>query len=65
MKRGDVIVAKLPRIGGSVQAGVRPCIVVQNDTGNIYSPVAIVVPLTTENKKRLPTHVKIDLGGGV
>lgn len=34
-------------------------IIVSNDVGNEHSPVAIVVYLTTQEKKNLPTHVKI------
>lgn len=42
---------------GSEQGGVRPAIVVQNDDGNFYSNVLLVVPLTTQIKKRnMPTH---------
>ena len=48
-----------PRYGysGSEQGGIRPAIVVQNDDGNFYSNVLLVVPLTTQIKKRnMPTH---------
>lgn len=42
---------------GSEQGGIRPAIVVQNDDGNFYSNVLLVVPLTTQIKKRnMPTH---------
>ena len=41
----------------SEQGGIRPAIVVQNDDGNFYSNVLLVVPLTTQIKKRnMPTH---------
>lgn len=41
---------------GSVQSLVRPAIVVQNNKGNLYSTTTIVVPLTSKNRKSLPTH---------
>ncbi len=42
---------------GSEQGGLRPVIVIQNDTGNKYSPTVIVLPITSEIKKiNLPTH---------
>lgn len=65
--RGDLILVEFPNVGGSVQTGVRPAIVIQNNMGNKYSPCLIVVPLTSnvENKKYLPTHVLIDTEGGV
>lgn len=42
---------------GSEQSGLRPAIVVQNNIGNKYSPTVKVVPVTTQVKKRMPTHV--------
>ena len=35
----------------SVQVGVRPGVIIQNDIGNKYSPTSIAVPLTSEIKK--------------
>lgn len=56
-KRGDVYMMDLNPYSGSEQGGVRPAIVVQNDDGNFYSNVLLVVPLTTQIKKRyMPTH---------
>ena len=44
----------------SEQSGIRPCIIIQNDIGNQYSPTVIVMPLTAELKKQyLPTHCLI------
>jgi len=41
----------------SEQGGIRPVIVIQNDTGNRYSPTVIVLPITSELKKiNMPTH---------
>lgn len=39
------------------QADDRPAIVIQNDTGNLYSPTVIVAYITAKNKRRMPTHV--------
>lgn len=56
-KRGDVYMMDLNPYSGSEQGGVRPAIVVQNDDGNFYANVLLVVPLTTQIKKRnMPTH---------
>lgn len=49
--RGDLILVNFPDVGGSVQAGVRPAIVVQNNIGNKYSPCLIVAPLTSNVSK--------------
>lgn len=59
-KRGDVYLVDLNPSRGCEQGGVRPAVVVQNDSGNYFSPVLIVVPLTTKIKKEaLPTHCVI------
>ena len=54
--RGQIVMVDLPNMGTSVQCGLRPCIVVSNNKANMYSPNVIVVPLTSRNKKPLPTH---------
>lgn len=50
----------LMKFGGddSEQAGLRPGLVFQNNTGNIYSPNIIALPITSSLKKAgQPTHV--------
>lgn len=42
-----------------IQNAGRPVIIISNNTGNRFSPVVTVVPLTTADKKELPTHVKL------
>lgn len=60
--KGQVIWVKLEG-KGSEQRGERPCIVIQNDMGNKFSPTTIVVPLTSRiPKKMLPTHLYISEG---
>lgn len=62
IRRGDIFEVDLGEYRGSIQGGYRPCVVVQNDIGNKYSPVTIVYPLTTKvnSKKKIPTHVIIE-----
>ena len=36
--RGDIYCAKLDPVVGSEQGGIRPVIVIQNDTGNKHAP---------------------------
>ena len=60
VKRGDIYYADLSPVVGSEQGGVRPVLVVQNDTGNKHSPTVIVAAITSRmNKAKLPTHVEI------
>lgn len=63
-QRGDVVYIPLPKVTGShVQGGMRPCVIVQNNVGNQYSPTTLVVPLTTTMKRLdMPTNVPIAWG---
>ena len=57
IRRGDIYYAELPDdAGNSVQKGIRPVLVVQNNAGNKYSPTIIITPLTSRGKKNMPTH---------
>lgn len=64
-QRGDVVEINVPiPASGHVQGGKRPWIIVQNNTGNQFSPTSIVVPLTTKFKRmEMPTHVAVTWGG--
>jgi mRNA interferase MazF len=60
IKRGDIYYADLSPVIGSEQGGVRPVLIVQNDTGNRYSPTVIAAAITSQiNKAKLPTHIEI------
>ena len=59
IRRGEVYYVKLGMRQSSIQMGRRPCIVVQNNTGNKNSPTTIVIPVTSQDKKPLPTHVDL------
>jgi len=61
IKRGDMFYADLSPVVGSEQGGIRPVLIVQNDTGNKYSPTVIAAAITSQvGKNRLPTHIEID-----
>lgn len=56
---GDVFTLRFEG-SGSVQSGIRPGVVFQNDIGNANSPNVVVFPMTTNLRRaRLPTHVLI------
>ncbi len=60
VRRGDIFYADLSPVVGSEQGGVRPVLIVQNDTGNRYSPTVIAAAITSQtNKTRLPTHIEL------
>jgi mRNA interferase MazF len=60
VKRGDIYYADLSPVVGSEQGGMRPVLIIQNDTGNRHSPTVIAAAITSQiNKARLPTHIEL------
>jgi len=60
IKRGELYFADLSPVVGSEQGGIRPILIVQNDTGNKYSPTIIAAAVTSKlNKAKLPTHIEL------
>ena len=61
IKRGDIFYSYLRPVVGSEQGGIRPVLIIQNDTGNKHSPTVICAAITSRmNKAKLPTHVELD-----
>ncbi len=61
IKRGDIYYADLSPVVGSEQGGMRPVLIVQNDTGNKYSPTVIAAAITSQTgKAKLPTHIELE-----
>ncbi len=49
---------------GSEQGGMRPVLIVQNDTGNRHSPTVIAAAITSQmGKAKLPTHIELTARG--
>lgn len=57
--KGAIFYADLDPTVGSEQKGIRPVVIIQNDTGNKFSPTTIIAPVTTKKDIELPTHVLI------
>ncbi len=57
IRRGDVYLADLSPVQGSEQGGVRPVVIIQNDTGNKYSPTVIVAAILVGLIKRKYRHM--------
>ena len=58
--RGEIYYAELNPIMGSEQGGMRPVLILQNNTGNKHSPTVVVTAITSRlGKTRLPTHVRL------
>lgn len=61
-KRGEIYYADLGYNEDAEQNGIRPVLVIQNDTGNKYSPTVVIIPITSKVKKFGRTHVYLPSG---
>lgn len=61
MRRGEIYFCHFNGASqGSEQTGDRPVLIIQNNTGNKYSPTTIVALITSsQSKANLPTHVNL------
>ena len=58
--RGEIYYADLTPVVGSEQGGMRPILIIQNNTGNKFSPTVIAAAITSQlTKGRLPTHIEL------
>ena len=64
VRRGEIYYADLSPVVGSEQGGMRPVLIVQNDTGNRHSPTVIAAAITSQlGKAKLPTHIALAAQG--
>ncbi|MCE5220166.1 MAG: type II toxin-antitoxin system PemK/MazF family toxin [Clostridium sp.] len=65
-ERGSVYMADLGLNNmDSEQEGVRPVLIVSNETGNKYGSIITVAPLTSQRKRKLPIHVELNVDDGM
>ena len=62
-RRGEVWLVNFNPGRGSEQKGIRPALVIQNDTGNAYAATTIVAAITTTIKE-FPVTVVLPAGEG-
>lgn len=61
VQRGDIYYANLEPVVGSEQGGLRPVLIIQNNTGNRHSPTVITAAITSRSKKSCqPTHIHLN-----
>lgn len=62
VRRGDIFLVNLEPVSGKEIGKSRPALIIQNDIGNLYSPVTIIAPISTvkEITKPLPIMVFIE-----
>lgn len=63
--RGEIWLVNLGEQKGSLQGGIRPAIIVSNNSANKYSSVIHVMPATSQPKKYIPTHVGVPKSSGL
>jgi mRNA interferase MazF len=59
IKRGEIYWVNWNPGRGSEQGGLRPALVIQNDTGNRFSPTTIVASISTAPEKPFPFLVEV------
>jgi len=62
-RRGEVWLVNFNPGRGSEQKGIRPALVIQNDTGNIYASTTIVAAITSSIKE-FPVTVVVSASEG-
>ena len=61
VKAGEIYLCDFSTSGvGSMQGGVRPCVIVDNRMACVFSPCIHCVPLTSQDKKHMPLHYKLN-----
>ena len=58
-RRGDIWTVDREPVVGSEQGKARPALIIQNDIGNLYSPVLIVAALTSGEDARYDVEVEV------
>ena len=63
-KRGEVYLVSFdPALGAEIHK-TRPALVLQNDIGNLHSPVTIVAAITSNVRRQGPTSVLVEAPEG-
>lgn len=58
--------ADLRPVIGSEQGGIRPVLIIQNNTGNSYGPTVIIAAVSArQTKPGIPTHVQVGTNTGL
>lgn len=61
VKSGEIYLCDFSTSGvGSMQGGVRPCVIVDNRMACVFSPCIHCVPLTSQDKKHMPLHYTLN-----
>ena len=64
IRRGEIYWVRLDPTFGKEVNKTRPCVVISNNRQNEYSPLVIVLPITSDLDKIYPFEVVFTLGQG-
>ena len=66
IRRGDIVLVNLDPAKGAEKRKTRPCLIIQNDIGNKFSPLTIIAVITSQKEidKKYPTDIWISKGAG-
>lgn len=64
VKRGEIYWVDWSPGRGSEQIGIRPALIIQNNTGNKFSPTTIIASMSTAPEKPFPFLVEVTVGEG-
>jgi len=66
IQRGDIFIINLDPVVGKENGKSRPALIILNNSGNKFSPVTIVAPITSSKEitKPLPIFVYVSKGMG-
>lgn len=59
VKRGDIWYVNLGDTTGSEIQKTRPALIIQNDIGNLHSPITIIAPITSNTHTIRPTDAPL------
>lgn len=68
VKRGEVYKCNLGQGIGNEECKERPCVIIQNDAGNVASPNVIIAPITHKESKLpivVPVAIQHDVSGNI
>ncbi|MFN2220808.1 MAG: type II toxin-antitoxin system PemK/MazF family toxin [Anaerolineae bacterium] len=63
-RRGEIWTVDLEPVVGSEQGKARPALIIQNDIGNLYSPVLIVAAITSGENARYDVQIEVKVPEG-
>jgi mRNA interferase MazF len=64
-QRREIWMVNFGQRKGSLQSGIRPCIISSNPVNNQFASIRNVFPITSKINKKLPVHVELDESCGL